>query len=756
MSRRNAKKNLRWVMVSREAAPFGGRGELAALAGELAARLHDRGWDVELVLADGPGPRVSELARGHARREALAVELGGETLRGELWRCRGADDLPVSIVAGEALASADESRRLGFFAHGALEVARRGERPADVLHLFGPEAALAAAYLDAAPPAELEAARTVFSFVDLDDDVALDRGALERLALPAGLVQPQLAEHHGHWSLLKTGLVFADALVAASPRYAREITTSAAGHGFEALLAERGKDLLGIAPALADTWNPAQDPQLAASFSAERPGGRARCRAALQAELGLGKSTRAPLLAFVGELRRERGIDLVLDALPELLAAGAQLVIAGRGEPTLEQRALAAAREHPLHVAVSRDADEGLERRILAGTDLFLAPYRVAPSAERVARAMRYGALPVAHAAGALAELVTPHGADEAGAATGNGFVFRTASAAALARAVAKAVTVLRDPKAAAVLRRAAMETPSGWAGAVRRYEDLLASVAKRAARRVVIPPPAPPPEAPPNRAGGTAASTAGEPYIDWGPALPQRYGEDALALLVQGPRSVYAYWELSPETYARAGGEPVLVLRVEGGRQLAEQLGDFGEYWFDAEPGSRLAVELVDSTGRVLLRSAAAETPREAPSEHSVVREVDRDRRRRGEIVVPPSEPVSQPLYHFAADGPVSRFGPNAWQEQAAHPRPSEPAASASPSPQGDSPRGVQAVPAAAVAPAAVSPAVLGATTATAAPETLPAVALGGSSPQGGAGSPPAAGGPAGSSEHVTRPRPR
>lgn len=736
MSRRNAKKNLRCVLVSPEATPFGGHGELPTLAGELAARLHDRGWDVELVLADGPGPRASELSRGHARREALAVELGGEMLRGELWRCQGADDLPVSIVAGEALAGADEARRLGFFAQGALEVARRGERAADVLHLFGPGAALVAAYLDATPPAELAESRSVFSFVDLDDDLAFERGTLERLGLPAGLQQPQLAEHHGHWSLLKTGLVFADALAAASPRYAREITTASAGHGFEALLAERGKDLLGIAPALADSWNPAQDTQLAASFSAERPGGRSRCRAALQAELGLGKSTRAPLLAFVGELRRERGIDLVLDALPELLAAGAQLVIAGRGEPTLEQRALAAAREHPLHVAVSRDADDGLERRILAGADLFLAPYRVAPSGERVARAMRYGAVPVVHAAGALAELVTPHAADEAGAAPGNGFMFRTASAAALARAVTKALTVLRDPKTATALRRAAMEAPAGWAGAVRRYEDLLAGVAKRTARRVVIPPPAPPPEAP--------APAAGEPYIDWGPALPQRYGEDALALLVQGPRSVYAYWELAPDTYARAGGTPALALRLEGGRQIADQLGDYGEYWFETEPGSRLAVELVDATGRVLLRSAAAETPREAPSEHSAVREVDRDRRQRGEIVVPPSPPVPQPLYHFAADGPVSRYGPNAWQEEAAHPRRSEPVGNAS-SPRTNPPLAV-----------AAPPLVVGATAAAIKPPAAEIVALGGSSPAGvgGAGSAPAAGGPAGSSEHVARPR--
>ena len=133
---------------------------------------------------------------------------------------------------------------------------------------------------------------------------------------------------------------------------------------------------------------------------------------------------------------------------------------------------------------------------------------------------------------------------------------------------------------------------------AVRRYEDLLTGVAKRAARRVAIPPPVPAPEAPAAAAAGEPPIGLGaQPYIDWGPALPQRYGEDALALLVQGPRSVYAYWELSPAAFAATGGEARLALRVADGRTLADQVGDFGEYWFEAEPGSRLAVELVDAT---------------------------------------------------------------------------------------------------------------------------------------------------------------
>src|SRR6185503_14729854 len=109
--------------------PYGGRSELALAAGGLAPRLHDRGWDVELVIADGPGPRRSDLARGHARREPLVVELGGETWRGDLWRCSGEDDLPVTVVTCEALFAGNDAEdperqdlRLGFLAKGALEV----------------------------------------------------------------------------------------------------------------------------------------------------------------------------------------------------------------------------------------------------------------------------------------------------------------------------------------------------------------------------------------------------------------------------------------------------------------------------------------------------------------------------------------------------------------------------------------------------------------------------------------------------------
>jgi hypothetical protein len=539
-------------------------------------------------------------------------------------------------------------------------------------------------------------------------------------------LQPQLAEHHGRLSLLKIGLVFADALVGASPRYVREAASAATGGGFAALLAERGADLGGIASGLDESWDPSRDPELAAAFSAEKPGGRARCRAALQSELGLGKSARSPVAVFVGELTRERGLDLVLAALPELRAAGMQIVLAGRGEPALEQQALQAAREHPLHVATVLDVDDGLGRRMLAGADLYLAPHRTAPSALGAARALRYGALPVAHALGALADLIKPARDKNGEAAAGaNGFVFRTASAPALVRVLGRAQAVLGDAQAVAGLRRAAMETPLGWAGAVRRYEELAAALAKREPRRLAIPSPPPAPEAPPR---------ASEPYIDWGPTLPERYGEDALALLVQGPRSVYAYWELAPETYARAGGAPTLALRIADGPMLAAGLTDFGEYWLEAAPGTRLAVELVDAGGRVLLRSAPAETPREAPSPATAVREVARDRRLRGEIAVAPSPPVPQPLYHFTADGPVSRFGPSAWQDKAAHPvGATGPPAAAAP---------VDTPPAPAP-PAPVSP--RAPTAASAAPAASP---RGGSSPAGGPPSPA----PAGSSDLPAR----
>jgi starch synthase len=658
----------RVLAVAASAWPYGGEGESAEAAGALAARLAVRGHEVDLVLPDGAAVRRSELARGKARREVFQVQLGELVVRGELWRTSGREDQPVWVVAQDelfGLRANDPSLgawRSAFLCAAALAVARRGEHPAEVLHLHGAETALAAVLLSTthAQVAALASTRTVFAVHDPANLALFGRDTLDKLGLPPGLFHPQLLEHQGSISLLKAGLVFSDAIVFPSPRAAREALRHGTGYGLEGLLAEREDDLSGIFHGVEETlWNPTHDPHIAQEFSAAKLAGKARCKASLRAELGLDGEAKAPLLGFIGDLDAAAGADLLLDAMPALLRQNARLAILGSAsDPELQSRWQAAAQLHPGRVAVAvvdRGEPEwlGLVHRVLAGSDVLLLPARADASGGMALRALRYGVLPVAHAVGGLAEALSPEGL---------GLLFRAASGRALERAVARLLEGFGTAAWKAQVR-AAMEHSVSWVGAARRYGDLYKALAKREPRRIAV--------------AALPAEHGSEPYLDWGPAPPESYDEDAVGLLVQGPRSLYAYWEVSAATLAslpdnqgegeKAAGQASLrlVLEADGSsHEVASVVGERGEIWLAAEPGHGYVVELCSAQGATILRSALVETPRETPSEHldvEWVRHAPRLERAPERAATEPEPP--QTLYHFGSQGMVGRFGPSAWQ---------------------------------------------------------------------------------------------
>jgi starch synthase len=175
-------------------------------------------------------------------------------------------------------------------------------------------------------------------------------------------------EFWGQLSMLKGGIQFADAITTVSPTYAREIQTPEHGNGFDGILRARASRLRGILNGI-DTrqWDPEKDPLLPSHYTREQPQGKALCKAALQERVGLPQDRRPMLFAVVSRLTPQKGIDLVLGALPRLLGAGAQLVVLGQGDPGLQQALKDAAQKHSRQVAVTLGFDEGLAHLVEAG-----------------------------------------------------------------------------------------------------------------------------------------------------------------------------------------------------------------------------------------------------------------------------------------------------------------------------------------------------------------------------------------------------
>jgi len=271
-----------------------------------------------------------------------------------------------------------------------------------------------------------------------------------------------------------------DRVTTVSPTYAAEICTPQGGMGMDGLLRGRADRLSGILNGIDTTvWDPQTDPALAATYDAQTLEARADNKADLQRTLGLAVDPQALLVGMVSRLSWQKGVDLVLQTLPALLAEGAQLALLGSGEPDLEAALTAAAAANPARIACVLGYDEGLAHRIQGGADVILVPSRFEPCGLTQLCALRYGAVPLVSRVGGLADTVIDAAplALKAGAATG--VQFAPPDPAALEMALRRTAQLYRTPRVWRRLQQSGMAGDVSWASPARAYADLFQAAAR-------------------------------------------------------------------------------------------------------------------------------------------------------------------------------------------------------------------------------------------------------------------------------------
>lgn len=346
----------------------------------------------------------------------------------------------------------DDVYRFCLFGRAVLSVLGAvGVKP-DVIHGHDWQSGLVVAY------AHLAGLKTVFSIHNLQYQGRWNMEEAARwTALPAWALGPDALEYHGDLNLMKAGLVFADAVTTVSPTYAQEITTPEYGEGLQGLLIRltiEGR-LSGILNGLdQDRWNPRTDPDVPQYSDSA---GKAAATALLREEFGLDD---APILGVVSRLADQKGIDLLIEALPELTKDW-NVVVLGGGDPLLSA-ALSGWAQHP-RVAFVGGLNEPLAHRIYAGADIFAMPSRFEPCGLSQMISMRYGTLPVVRLTGGLVDTVPPS----------VGFRFSDATPAALSAACAEARAEYDRPQAWQARMAQAMTLDFSWEGPAQQYLEL-------------------------------------------------------------------------------------------------------------------------------------------------------------------------------------------------------------------------------------------------------------------------------------------
>lgn len=471
-------QTLNILFLTAEAEPFIKVGGLGDVAGSLPRALRalsteELKLDVRIVLPYHPALKVETLKPlgvfplSHAGTES-AVEVFDTSLYGTPTYLIGGDPIRANGSVYSMNAGLD-AEKYAFFSFAALELGRFINWAPDILHgndwhtslaLYG---MLAKHWQGAAP--RLASLLTIHNLPFMGPDIS---GLLQDYGYP--LAQTDLPE----WARvmpLPLGLWSADAIVAVSPTYGREILTPEFGCGLDGFLRSRGEAVQGILNGL-DTasFDPAHDPALAANFDAASLDARAANKAALQARLGLPVLPETPLLALISRMDVQKGVDLAFSALKAMKNIEWQAVILGTGDPRLEAEAMELQAALPDRVRVETRYDGTLARQIYAGSDIFLMPSRYEPCGLSQMISMRYGSVPVVRAAGGLNDTVQHEH---------NGFVFEKAHHLSLVAAIKAALKAFSQPETWRSLQLQGMSQDFSWRSSAQKYLDLYLSILK-------------------------------------------------------------------------------------------------------------------------------------------------------------------------------------------------------------------------------------------------------------------------------------
>lgn len=297
---------------------------------------------------------------------------------------------------------------------------------------------------------------------------------LAELGLPAECYQPDGVEFYDSLSFMKAGLYYADHITTVSPSYANEIKTDALGFGLQGLLANRQEVLTGILNGI-DTreWNPATDPNLVQAYDVTDISGKSANKRELQRRMGLHIDPDLPLFGLVGRFTHQKGVDLVLEIAPQLIALPAQLVLLGSGDVEMQRTALELSHHYSGQISAYVGFDDSLSHLIEAGTDIFLMPSRFEPCGLNQMYSQRYGTPPLVHATGGLIDTVLDCNADSLEQGLASGFVFHSMDTPSLLATARRAAIAYHNKKIWRTLQHNCMVKDFGWNQSATAYHEI-------------------------------------------------------------------------------------------------------------------------------------------------------------------------------------------------------------------------------------------------------------------------------------------
>lgn len=473
------------LFAASECVPFIKTGGLADVVGALAPVLAQKGNDVRVIL-----PKYAAIPERYESqmRHVLdfEVQLG--------WRRQycGIESLEMQGVTYYFVDNryyfgrnyiygmgGDEYERYAFFSNAVLSCLPLIPFEPDIIHAHDWQAGMIPALLriQYSHLPVYSRIRTIFTIHNLQyQGIFGIKDVQDVLGLPDSVFTNDKLEYFGSANFLKSGIVYADEVSTVSPSYAEEIQTGFYGERLDGLLRAKSEHLTGVLNGIdTDAYNPATDESIAARYSSDDLSGKTACKRTLQEQLGLERRPEVPIIAMVGRLSNQKGLDLVDYVIADIMREDVQLVVLGMGDSRYVNLFSWAEQNYPGRIAARFAMDHDLAHRIYAGSDLFLMPSQFEPCGLSQMISLRYGTVPIVRETGGLRDTVLAYN-EYTG--SGNGFTFFNYNAHDMLHTIQRALHLFWNKKDVwKMLMMRGMSGDYSWTHSAEMYMSLYQSI---------------------------------------------------------------------------------------------------------------------------------------------------------------------------------------------------------------------------------------------------------------------------------------
>lgn len=481
---------MRILIATSEAVPFIKTGGLADVAGTLANEYRKMGMEASLIL---PFYRkIKKAAKDFGIKplgKEITVRLGDHIEKGKIWEGKTAEGAPAYFIDNNKFYNRDElygtpdgdfpdnSSRFIFYDRAVLEILEALNLNFDVIHCNDWQTCLIPIYIKTIYKKDFPKTATLLTVHNLGYQGLFRSPDMPLTGLGLDMFNINGLEFYGKISFLKGGILFADAINTVSTNYAGEILTPEYGFGLDNVLKKRSKDLYGIINGIDyNVWNPENDGLIPANYSASDLSGKEKCKKSLLKTLSL-PSNKSMLIGMVARLSSQKGIDILAEAIKEIVKSGAKIIILGKGEEPFHKTLLDLQKNFSKNLSVTIGFDDKLAHRIYAGSDIFLMPSKYEPCGLGQLIALRYGTIPIGRKTGGLVDTIFEYNPSDK---SGTGFLFGNYSAREFLLAISRANKFFNDKGHWAAIQKNAMAQNFSWRHSAEEYLLLYQKILKK------------------------------------------------------------------------------------------------------------------------------------------------------------------------------------------------------------------------------------------------------------------------------------